>query len=168
MPATAAEVIAALQLAPLPGEGGFFRVQWLDARRDAAGRPAAGLIWFLMTPTADGFSALHRLDAPEWWEFHAGDPVEHVQFGAALPEVRVTRLGGTAATGCIRRLHVPAGLWQGARLAPVADGEPRAGWTLLSCLMRPAWQETGNEFGERAALGREFPAARDWIVALTR
>lgn len=166
---SAAEVISALQLAPLPTEGGFFRVLWQSAERDAAGRPAAGLIWFLMTTAPDGFSALHRLDAPEWWEFHAGDPVEHVQFGPTQPEPRVIRLGGSSHPGSTRRLLVPAGQWQGARLAPAnATARPRVGWALLSCLMRPAWQEAGNEFGTRTALAREFPAAGDWVRALTR
>ena len=81
---------------------------------------------------------------------------------------RVTLLGGdpSPASGTARRLVVPAGVWQGARLA--ADIAAPRGWALLGCTMTPAWDERGFVLGERAALRREFPGATDWIHALTR
>lgn len=168
----AKQVIQALDLAPLPHEGGFFRVQWISPERDRTGRPAAGLIWFLITPDADGFSALHRVDAPETWTFHAGDPVDHLQLGAATGAPAVlTRLGGSQRAGHTPRLVVPANGWQGARLAASSteNGAPAPhGWALFTCLMQPAWRESGFELGHRASLLRDFPAAADWVQALTR
>ena len=61
---TAADVIAALDLAPLPGEGGYFRETWRGEETVPAGalpahdaaRSVGTVILFLVTPTA--FSAL--------------------------------------------------------------------------------------------------------------
>ncbi len=161
----AAKIIAELKLSPLPQEGGFFRQQWVSAEQRADGRAAASVIWFLIT--REGFSALHRVDAEERWEYHAGDGAEHVQLSGSGEVPRVTRLGGAGSAASARSVVVPAGAWQGARLANegAAGG---CGWALVSCLMRPAWREAGFELGEREALRREFPLAVDWVRALTR
>lgn len=155
-PPTAATIIAALQLAPLPREGGFFRVTW----RTGAG----SAILFLLTP--DDFSALHRLAQDEVWHFHAGDPVEHVQLDPRTGALRRTRLGSDLGAGDAPQLVVPAGAWQGARLHPAA--QRAAGWALLGCTLAPPWDERGFELAPRAALAAEFPAHADLIRALTR
>ena len=164
MNVAAARIIAELGLAPLPYEGGFFRRQWVSDQRASGGRPVASLIWFLIT--GEGFSALHRVDADERWDFHQGDAIEHVRLEAANGTARVTGLGGDAPGARRRSVVVPAGIWQGARLA-ARRPEPR-GWALLSCTMTPAWEERGFVLGERGSLRREFPAAARWVRALTR
>jgi len=179
-------VIAALDLAPLPREGGFFRQTW----RDATGRSSA--IYFLVTE--DGFSALHRLKTlHEIWHHHAGDGVEHVILDPTDGSVGITCLGGDVLRGDIPQLLVPAGVWQGARLAPrgalhsparasassasashasvttPASPSPRShGWALLSCTVTPAWDDADFVLGDRAALAHAFPAATTHIYALTR
>lgn len=157
----AAAVIARLGLEPLPTEGGFFRRTWTGPSTGAGGRPTGTVIYFLLTPDADGFSALHRLKTDEVWFWHAGDAADHVQLGSAA---RITRLGGDLIAGEVPQLVVPAGAWQGARLAP---GGAR-GWALFSCAMAPGWADGEAEFGARGALHREFPDAATWIEALTR
>lgn len=167
-------MIAALELAPLPREGGYFRQTWTTRRGPPAGdseeRSAASAIYFLLT--LHDFSALHRLRGEEVWHFHAGDPVEHVQLDASAAAARVVRLGADVLGGEVPQLVVPAGAWQGARLAGwpaggLAEDVPR-GWALLSCIMVPGWDERDFELGERAALEREFPAEAELIRALTR
>ncbi len=159
----ARQLIAALGLAPLPREGGWFRQTYVSAERLANGRAAGSAIYFLVTP--DDFSALHRLATDEVWLFHAGEAVEHVMLdprgGGA---VGVTRLGGAVLAGEVPQLVVPGGVWQGARLAA---GGARS-WALLSCTMAPAWAEREFELGERAALEREFLSAQGKIAGLTR
>jgi len=59
-------IIAELELAPLEGEGGFFRV----IQRDEFGNA----IYFLMSE--QDFSAWHILKERETWVHLAGDPVE--------------------------------------------------------------------------------------------
>ncbi|HWA85188.1 MAG TPA: cupin domain-containing protein [Opitutus sp.] len=188
MNAEAASIIARLGLAPLPGEGGFFRRTWTGPARSPGGRASGTAIYFLLTAT--DFSALHRLETDEVWCSHAGDPIEHVQLVAGEPAPHVTVLGDVTA-GHEAQLVVPGGVWQGARLAVGAVGggfrphdaiaadlaksavraprlQPARGWALLTCFMAPGWD--GREFmlGERTALQREFPAATSWIAALTR
>jgi uncharacterized protein len=159
----AEKIIAQLALAPLPGEGGFFRSSWVSSTRLANGRAAGSAIWFLLT--ADDFSAFHRMPAEEVWHFYHGDPVEHVALVAANDAARVTVLGPELFAQQTPQLTVPGGVWQGARLLPA--GRQR-GWALLGCTVTPAWDETEFELGSRAALLGEFPGATRWIGALTR
>lgn len=153
MNAAAREVIAALRLEPLPHEGGYFRATWRNATSSA--------ILFLVTP--EDFSGLHRIAQDEVWHFHAGDPVEHVQFAAAGESLLRHRLGPAVGQGDVPQLVVPAGRWQGARLAEV-----RQGFALLGCTVSPPWEESGFALAARAALTAEFPAHAAIIRALTR
>lgn len=161
--AEAEDIIRQLELAPLPGEGGFFRQTWVSSTRLANGRAASSAIWFLLT--TDVFSALHRIPAEELWHFHAGDPVDHVYLHPTGGDVHVNVLGVELAGGQRPQLAVPGGVWQGARLK---KGPQSHGWALLGCTVTPAWSEAEFELGERAALTREFPGAAQWIGALTR
>lgn len=162
MNAEAAAIIAQLGLVPLPQEGGFFRQTWLGAEKLANGRAAAGAIYFLLTP--QDFSALHRLVIPELWHFYAGDPVEHTQLGPKPPNVASTTLGPNVLAGHIPQLLVPAGVWQGARLAIGWNH----GWALVGTTTSPAWTEADFEPGRRGELLRDFPALGTLIAALTR
>lgn len=164
MNAAARQFIAELRLERLPGEGGFFR--------QTARTETVSAILFLMT--ADEFSALHRLAQDELWHFHAGDPVEHVQLDprdGAPQSAQVTRLGADLLGGEAPQVFVPAGVWQGARLAPPRDAaKSRAahGYALVGCTASPPWEERGFELAARASLRRSFPPEGAWIDALTR
>jgi len=151
--AAARQVVAALQLAPLPQEGGFFRATWRNATASAT--------IFLITP--EEFSGLHRLAQDEVWHFHAGDPVEHVQFDPRGGAVQIARLGPNVAGGEAPQIVVPAGVWQGARLRA---GEH--GFALLGCTVSPPWDERGFALADRGALQAAFPAHLEIIRALTR
>jgi hypothetical protein len=148
-------LIARLQLEPLAGEGGYFRQTW---RSDTA-----SAILFLMTP--EDFSALHRLAQGEIWHFYGGDCVEHVQFDSA-GAARVARLGPDILHGDAVQHAVPAGAWQGARIAP--QHARQNGWSLLGCTVSPPWDERGFELGARDVLLARFPGEAAWIHALTR
>jgi len=113
-------------------------------------------------------TALHRLGSTEVWHFHAGDGVEHVQLDPVKGDVRVTRLGGDILRGETPQCVVPGGVWQGARWAHASDPTGSVGYALLGCTMAPAWDEALFELGERDALLGAFPAAANWIGALTR
>lgn len=155
MPPSAAQLIAHLQLAPLPGEGGWFR--------QTSRRATASAIYFLLT--RDDFSALHRIAQDEVWHFYAGDCVEHVQF-ATDGSAHVARLGPNVLAGDQPQVIVPAGAWQGARIA--SNQPDAAGYALLGCTVSPPWDERGFELGTRAALLAEFPAHAGLIRVLTR
>lgn len=155
MNAAARQLIATLQLEPLPGEGGFFRPTWRNA--------TASAIYFLITP--EDFSALHRLAQDELWHFYGGDRVEHVQIDPRNGTSRTTRLGPDILAGDEPQIAVPAGHWQSAR---IAAGPAALGWSLLGCTVSPPWDERGFELGARGDLLACFPAQAAWIHALTR
>ena len=163
MNAGAEKIIAELGLEPLPQDGGYFRPAWVSEARLASGRAAGSAIWFLLTP--ESFSAWHRLQAEELWHFYAGDPVEHALIEPVSGALRVTMLGSGVTAGQRPQLPVPGGAWQAARLKA---GRTPAGWALLGCTVTPAWDEREFELGGRAELLQAFPAAAEWIRALTR
>jgi len=149
-------IIAALDLAPLPHEGGFYRARWRS--------PTASAIFFLLTP--EDFSALHRLEQDEIWFFHAGDPVEHLRLDSSTGAAQRVRMGPDVLAGDQPQVLVPAGWWQGARLDPPGPGQ--FGYALFSCMVSPPWEENGFTLGEREALARTFPAHAELIARLTR
>jgi predicted cupin superfamily sugar epimerase len=151
--AAARQIVATLRLEPLPHEGGFFRATWRNA--------TASTILFLLTP--EEFSALHRLGQDEVWHFHAGDPVEHVRLDPHSGAAHIARLGPDVGRGDAPQIFVPAGVWQGGRLA-----EARSGYALLGCTVSPPWDQRGFELAGCAALQAAFPAQREIIRALTR
>lgn len=153
--AAARDLIAALRLEPLPHEGGFYRQTWRSATSSA--------ILFLLTP--EGFSALHRLKTDEVWHFHAGDPIDHIQLNPGDRSLRIVRLGPDVLAGDVPQLVVPAGMWQGARIAPTGG---QAGWSLVGCTLAPPWREEDFELGDPRALAREFPGHAVLVNALTR
>ena len=151
-------LIDRLGLEPLPREGGFFRSTWRSE--------TASAIYFLITP--QGFSALHRMTQDEVWFFHAGDPVEQTQLDPRDGSVRVLRLGANVLAREQPQVVVPAGVWQGSRLAPAAPSATAQGFALVSCIVSPPWDERDFTLGARVALTREFPTAAPVIAALTR
>ena len=157
---TAAAIIAALQLEALPNEGGFFRLAYSSVLCLPNGRAAGSAIYFLLTP--EGFSALHSLRTEEVWHFYAGDPAEHLCLDPATGNGTKTRLGPDILNGQRPLLVVPAGAWQGARLAPGGR------WALLGCTLSPAWDEREFRLGERSPLTSAFPLWAEEIRALTR
>ena len=170
MNAEAKALIEHLKLEPLPKEGGFFRQTWTSPRQLPDGRSAGSAIMFLLTDTA--FSALHRLQTDEVWLFHAGDPVEHVQLSPGKPSPVIVRLGHRILNGDISQLVVPGGNWQGARLLPRSHDDKKAanhrGWSFMSCVMAPAWDDREFDLGIRESLLDEFSQAEEQIRALTR
>lgn len=157
---TAAEIIATLGLEP-HSEGGFFRETYRSTAQietDRGRRCAATAILFLVTSGAP--SRFHRLKADELWLFQGGEALELVLLsgrGAADSVV----LGGEPP-GALQTL-VSAGIWQAARL----HGSEEGAWSLVSCLVTPGFEAADLELGPREDLLRDYPDARDLIVALT-
>lgn len=131
---TADEIIAALDLKPLAGEGGFFRRSWTLSSE--SGPPKATAIFYLMTP--ESFSALHRLYADEVFHFYLGDPCEQFVIDER-GEATTTLLGHDLLDGQQVQSAVPRGLWQGTRL--LEGGE----WALLGTTMTPGFHPEGFE-----------------------
>lgn len=130
---TAGTLIAKLGLEPHP-EGGHFRETWRAATVTGR-RPTVTAILYLL---AEGErSAWHRVDAPELWLFHGGDPLE-LSIAAddqAYPARHV--LGTEVVAGERPQVVVPAHAWQSARTL--------GAWSLVSCVVSPGFQPQGFE-----------------------
>jgi predicted cupin superfamily sugar epimerase len=178
-----------LGLQPHP-EGGFYvethrAAQTLQTPRGE--RPAMTAIMFLVT--AWSVSKLHRLASDELWVFQGGMPLELVTLapGGALQR-RV--LGGLEelvrsrahedepsadlAVGLpegsrdwLTQALVPAGSWQGARLADGPHVPAERAWALVSCVVTPGFDFADFELGERGALLAEFPEHSELVRELS-
>lgn len=146
---TAEQIIAELRMKPIPDEGAWFvegpRTQGLSS------------ILVLLTSSANGFSAMHRLTVDEGWQWLEGAP-------AALLRLRESRNRNHGTLTLLddqrRQMLVRSGVWQGA--ATMGD------WSLLSCWCSPAFRPQHFTLGERAELTEKFPSYAVEIAALTR
>ena len=116
-----------MALLPHP-EGGHYREIWRDTPPDGS-RGAASTIHFMLA--AGERSASHRVDAAEVWVWNAGGPLR-LKIGD-----QSHTLGPNLAAGETLQAIVPAHVWQ--------DAEPLGAWTLVTCLVAPAFEFAGFE-----------------------
>jgi predicted cupin superfamily sugar epimerase len=135
IPATAAEIIARLELKPHP-EGGHYRETFRDASVDPSGRSRSTAIYFLLARGER--SHWHRIDAVEVWHYYAGDALI-LQIADDLGQ-RSVKLGADLATGEAPQAIVPAHAWQAA--ASTGD------WTLVGCTVAPGFEFAKFELAE--------------------
>jgi predicted cupin superfamily sugar epimerase len=115
---TAEEVIGALGLEYLDGEGVWIRLLW----RTEHGNAIYGLL------TGEDFSALHRLDEDEMWVHVSGAPIDMLLLHADGSHATHV-LGTDVGNGQEPAVRVPAGSWQGSRT--------RGDWSLVVCSLAP-------------------------------
>ncbi len=144
------DLIRALDLRPLPGEGGLFRETYRS--------PYSTAIYYLITP--EHFSTLHRVRGDEVFHFYLGDPVEMLLLRPGGGEVVV--LGNDLAAGMRPQVVAPGGVWQGARLR---DG---GSFALLGTTMAPGFDPADFEMGARATLVARYPEFAAEIARFTR
>lgn len=165
--ATAAELIVALDLKPLPTEGGYYRETYRCADllpaavlpRHGRDKSAGTAMYYLLTP--ETFSALHRLPTDEVFHFYAGDPVQMLQL---LPDGsgRVVTLGSDVVAGQAPQVVVPRSVWQGSFLTPGGT------FALMGTTMAPGFDFTDYEGGDRDKLSAQYPTFADLICRLTQ
>ncbi len=152
-------IIARLGLVPHP-EGGHYREVHRSGRSLGVPpgypgeRSALTAIYFLL---AQGeFSAFHGVRGEEVWVHLAGAPLELVLLDEA-PEVRAV---GSADEGHEPLTVVAGGCLQAARsLGP---------WTLVTCLVAPAFTFADFEMPDRRELLDRYPGLADLIRSFTR
>jgi predicted cupin superfamily sugar epimerase len=161
----AQEIIAHFRLQPHPKEGGFFRETYRSKdilsvlpSRYSGHRAASTAIYYLLTP--ESFSALHRVATDEVFHFYAGNPVHMLQLHPDGHGEKLI-LGNDWRSGQSPQVIVPAGVWQGSRLAP--GGE----YALLGATVAPGFDYADYESGEREELVKQFPNFVDLICDLT-
>lgn len=159
---TADEIKHLLNLEPHAIEGGFFRRTYTSmgfVPLERGMRRQGTAIYYLLEPGT--FSEMHMLFSDEIFHFYLGDPVEMLQLyhdgGSA-----VFTLGHDLEAGQLVQLLVPAGIWQGARLA---EGGSMA---LLGCTVTPGFDFADYRSGRRDDLIEKWPHEAERIRALTR
>jgi uncharacterized protein len=166
---TAQDIIEALDLKPLPEEGGYYRETYrsdgptLNARTlgiDAEGtRNINTAIYYLVKP--ESFSALHRIKTDEIFHFYAGSEVEMIQLDEAGNLKRIT-IGPDVLNGHQPQVVVPKGVWQGLKLK--GGGQ----WALMGTTVAPGFEFQDFEVGIRDLLLNQFPQHREDITRFTR
>jgi hypothetical protein len=104
---------------------------------------------------------MHILDSDEIFHFYLGDPVEMLQLHPDGSSALFT-LGRDLAQGQHVQLIVPAGVWQGTRLA--GDGKV----ALLGCTVTPGFDFADYRSGTYAELAAKWPDQAERIRSLTR
>lgn len=165
---TPEQVIRALNLIPLPNEGGYYRETYRCEEvvpaeslhgRYGGERSHCTAIYYLITP--DAFSALHRVKSDEIFHFYAGDPVEMLQIHPDGSHT-LTTIGPDIAVGQVPQLLAPRGIWQGTRLVELGS------WALLGCTVSPGFDFADYEHGHRTELIQTYPGCQDLIERFTR
>ena len=157
-----------LKLRPLPVEGGYFAETYrseLNLPANALPSSFAGerilstAIYYFLTP--DTYSALHRLRSDEIFHFYLGDPVEMLMLkGGGAAEAVI--LGLDILSNQRVQHVVPAGTWQGSRLAPGGK------FALMGTTMTPGFDPQDYEQGDRDKLIACYPRYAPLIAMLTR
>jgi predicted cupin superfamily sugar epimerase len=165
---TADELIAALELQPLPLEGGYFRETYRSPDRLAAAslpdhyrtdKALSTAIYYLLTPQT--FSALHRLPTDEIFHFYLGSPVQMLQLRTD-GQGQVMMLGPDVLGGQSLQIVVPRGVWQGSWLMPGGS------YALLGTTMAPGFDFADYEAASAEHLIEAYPDYAELIHRLTR
>jgi len=165
------QIIHTLELEPLPAEGGLYRQsyrsrdeipgQCLPGRYGAEVKPFGTAIYYLLTNDPGSFSAFHRLPTDEVIHFYLGDPLE-ITLLFPSGESQQVFMGQDILHGQRLQSVVPAGVWQGSRVA--AGGC----YALIGTTMAPGYTQSDLELGVREALLAQYPEQRQRILQLTR
>lgn len=161
---TKEELILALGMEPLPGEGGMWKKMFRssEAVPDGAfrGRQGPHMLYgsILYLLTRDSFSRMHRLPTDELWHFYLGASCETL---VLCPDGTgyVNRLGQDIPGGEQVTARVPRGCWQGTRIT--GDGD----FALLGTTMAPDYENCDYENGTDALL-TEYPDFADKLRPL--
>jgi uncharacterized protein len=165
---SAQQIQRLLNLQPLPVEGGFFaetyRSKFALAQESLpsgyrAERALSTAIYYMLTP--DTFSALHRFKGDEVYHFYLGDPAELLVLKPDGTAENVI-LGQDIASGMRLQHVVPAGAWQGSRLAHGGK------FALMGTTMSPGFDPADFELGAKDELAARYPACSALIAALSK
>jgi len=128
VPASAAEIIARLELKPHP-EGGFYRETFRDTSVGAQGRARSTAIYFLLARGER--SHWHRIDAAEVWHYYAGSPLL-LRIAHDGGTQHTVRLGPDVIAGERPQAIIPAQAWQTAECV--------GNWSLAGCTVAPGFE----------------------------
>ncbi|MDE1463837.1 cupin domain-containing protein [Spartinivicinus poritis] len=167
---TAAEIIAHLNLQPLPEEGGYYRETYKSAdtiqyhfTNDASTviRAVSTAIYYMVLP--DNFSALHRIKQDEVYHHYLGESVEMLLIYPDGNHQLIT-LGKNIANGEQLQVVVPSGTWQGVKLSK----RDSTGYALLGTTVAPGFEFDDFELANAEQLVEQYPRLKSLIHKYTK
>jgi predicted cupin superfamily sugar epimerase len=156
------EIKQFLNLELHPVEGGFYRRTYTSLGQVPLARgmrPQGSAIYYLLE--RGDFSEMHMLAVDEIYHFYLGDPVEMLHLYPNGSSALFT-LGQDLLAGEHVQLLVPAGTWQGTRLAEGGN------FALLGCTLTPGFDFEDYRGANCAELVEKWPQEAEQIRALTR
>jgi predicted cupin superfamily sugar epimerase len=136
-------VIESLQLEPHP-EGGFYRemhrASSLVKEANGSTKNAYSSIYYLLS--GNDFSAWHRIQSDETWFFHLGCDIA-IHYFDSQNELAMVQIGPESMQF---QTTIAANTWFAAK--PI---DPES-FTLISCIVAPAFTFTEFEMGQQQAL----------------
>ena len=155
-------------------EGGYFRETYRSPAILETGRgprSASTLILFLVT--AGSISHLHRVMSDELWIYQSGLPLELVMLepdGSLVTRILADPaepVGEDLGAPLVPQVLVPAGSWQGARLAGGVHLPAERAWSLIACLVTPGFEYEDFIMGRRDKLLAAYPQHAEFIRTFT-
>ena len=150
-------VIESLQLKPHP-EGGFYRemhrASSLVKEANGSTKNAYSSIYYLLS--GNDFSAWHRIQSDETWFFHLGCDIA-IHYFDSQNKLAMVQIGPESMQF---QTTIPANTWFAAK--PI-DAES---FTLISCIVAPAFTFTEFEMGQQQALLDYFGTSEKHINAI--
>lgn len=151
------DLLSALELSPLPVEGGFFRRTCYAPLSDK--KNSYSCIYYAMTQNQH--SDWHQLQSDEIWFYHSGPSADQLLlFPDGSFEKR--RIGPDIAHGELPQSHVPAGVWQATVPVPTETETP----SLFSTVCIPAFELKDCIFGKGVELVVLYPDACEMMERL--
>lgn len=148
---TAEQLIHHFELEPHP-EGGYYKRTFLSENADFSS------IIFLLT--TDNFSAFHRIQSAEQWNWYFGDDI-------LIHEINTDKTyTKTVLSNQPQRLNFQHIVNGGNWFATESSGN--FGFALCGCTVIPAFQFADFELGKRSDLIKSFPQHSTLITQLTR
>ena len=168
------DVIRALDLSPLPWEGGWYRETW-RSKANISGpelgdqydgeRSAGTAIYYVLT--SDTVSRMHSLPSDETFHFYLGDPVEMLLLHSDSANSEIITFGQDIFGGDHVQFTIPGNTLMGGRLKPDAAVKDAVGFALMGTTVSPGFDFADLEMGTFNDLAAQYPDRKELIKALS-
>lgn len=154
-------IIKALNLAPLPLEGGFFSEIYRSETMIAPGECCGTSIYYLLH--GNGISDWHMVSKDEIWYYHAGCPAMQMLI---FPDGSCKNLtiGPDVVNGHSPQSVIPAGTWQSAKLTSRGSSD----WGLFGAAVFPGFEFKDYHASDAEKLSAIFPKSAGLIREFSR
>ena len=161
---TISSLIETLNLEKHP-EGGYYSVCFQPDIESGSNRATVSSIYYMLT--GNDFSAFHKLDADEIWNFYSGNSATIIIINPSgeLKKVKLgdpSRHSGAAPQAVVKKNH-----WFSVEIN--TDNEKnRDQFSLFGCIVSPAFSYDGFQLANPCILASQYPKHKEIINRLSR